>query len=177
MALSLAKRQGALGPAPVADLIAHSQGFVSALAAVHGTVVDLGAGGGVPGLVIATERPDLELVLVDRRTSRADLLQRLIAQLGLGARVRTVCAAASALPGEPWLPVDAVVARRLGPPHETIAFARALVRNGGLIVISEPPVGDRWSPGIVGALGLRQLHGQSPPPPDAGRVAVFERST
>ena len=47
-----------------------------------GTVVDLGSGGGVPGLVIARARPDLRLVLVDRRAARTDHLPRLVRRLG-----------------------------------------------------------------------------------------------
>ena len=39
---------------------------------------------------------------------------------------------------------DAAVARGFGPPNETLACAVRLVRPGGRIVISEPPVGDRW---------------------------------
>ncbi len=51
-----------LGAAPVPGVIDHSEAFVAALRGVTGTVVDLGSGGGVPGLVIAWRRPDLRVI-------------------------------------------------------------------------------------------------------------------
>ena len=96
----------------------------TALAGVTGTVVDLGSGGGVPGLVIADARPDLRLVLVDRRATRTDHLRRLVGRLGLADRVEVVerptsrrrrCRASS-----PW-PVGPPLRRRpgaFGPPAD-----------------------------------------------------------
>ena len=43
------------------------------------TVLDLGAGGGVPGLVIAHDLPDLHVTLLDRRAKRTDFLERVVA--------------------------------------------------------------------------------------------------
>ncbi len=105
-----------LGERPIDEVIAHAGAFVGALAGTRGTVVDLGSGGGVPGLVIARARPDLRLVLVDRRTTRADHLRRLVSRLGAADRVEVVAADASALPRLIDIPVDAVVARELRAP-------------------------------------------------------------
>ena len=60
-ALAESQRLGMLGDRPVAEVIEHAGAFVLALAEVTGTVVDLGSGGGVPGLVIARARPDLRV--------------------------------------------------------------------------------------------------------------------
>ena len=81
------------------DVVEHAAAFVVALEAVTGTVVDLGSGGGVPGLVIATARPDLRLVLVDRRVGRTDHLVRLVRRLGLDDRVTVLTADAEDLAG------------------------------------------------------------------------------
>ena len=62
---------GFLGPGPIAAHIEHAAGFLRALADVAGTVVDLGSGGGVPGLVLAVARPDLALVLLEAMASAA----------------------------------------------------------------------------------------------------------
>ena len=51
--LERARALGALGPGPVEDHITHAQRFVDALADQTGRVLDLGSGGGIPGLVIA----------------------------------------------------------------------------------------------------------------------------
>ena len=73
--LERSRALGFLGPGPVDDHVAHAQGFVAALEGVRGRVVDLGAGGGLPGLVVATARPDLELVLVEAIGKRAAFLR------------------------------------------------------------------------------------------------------
>ena len=135
-----------LGAAPIAAVVEHSELFVTALADVTGTVIDLGSGGGVPGLVIARRRPDLHVVLVDRRATRTDQLRRLVARLGLGARVTVLTAEARALPRLLDHRADAVVARGFGPPPTVVAAATPILAQGGLLVVSEPPGGiERWA--------------------------------
>jgi 16S rRNA (guanine527-N7)-methyltransferase len=149
-----------LGAAPVIEVIEHSESFVGALADVSGTVVDLGSGGGVPGLVIAWRRPDLDIVLVDRRATRTDHLRRLVARLGLGERVIVATSEARALPRLLGLPVDAVVARGFGSPSAVMRAAAPMLADGGLLVVSEPPSGgDRWT-GAGPDFVLRDRRGQ-----------------
>jgi 16S rRNA (guanine527-N7)-methyltransferase len=171
-ALAESQRLGMLGGRPIGEVIAHAGAFVDALAGTHGTVVDLGSGGGVPGLVIAWARPDLRLVLVDRRTTRADHLCRLVNRLGAADRIEVVAADAAALPRLIDLPVDAVVARGLGPPTQTLRLAAPLLARDGLLVVSEPPdpPRDRWPKSAVEAAGLRAIgYGDR-------RVACFRRA-
>ena len=54
-ALRESQRLGFLGARPIDEVIEHARSFVRGLDAVgsNGSVIDLGAGGGVPGLVIA----------------------------------------------------------------------------------------------------------------------------
>jgi 16S rRNA (guanine527-N7)-methyltransferase len=140
-----------IGAAPIADVIDHSRAFVDALAGVSGTVVDLGSGGGVPGLVIAWRRPDLRLVLVDRRMTRADHLRRLVARLGLGDRVSVLATDTRELPRFLDRPVEAVVARGFGAPGVVLDAARPILAETGIVVVSEPPEGpDRWTTDVVG---------------------------
>ncbi len=120
-ALAVSQRLGMLGGRPIDEVIAHAGAFVDALAGTRGTVVDLGSGGGVPGLVIARARPDLRLVLVDRRSTRADHLRRLVNRLGAADRIEVVAADAAALPRLIALPVDAVVAQELRAPDPNAA--------------------------------------------------------
>lgn len=161
-ALADAQRLGFLGARPVADVITHARGFVRALDD-HGpieSVLDLGSGGGVPGLVIAHDRPSLQVTLLDRRAKRTDVLERVVRRLGWEDRVRVVCRDAADL--EPPGSFDAVVARGFGPPAVTLTAAARLVRAGGPIVISEPPGPDRWDTALLDRLGLRRSP-MSPP--------------
>ena len=84
---SAAQRIGALGSQPIKDMIAHACAFADALPLSVRTCVDLGSGAGVPGLVIAIARPEIQLTLVDRRSKRTDALQRSVKALGIEDRV------------------------------------------------------------------------------------------
>lgn len=168
-ALAHAQGIGLLGSRPIEEVVDHADAFVSALTSVTGTVIDLGSGGGVPGLVIADVRPDLRLELVDRRRKRTDVLERLVHRLGWSDRVVVRPVDAEDLVRAEPSRVDAVVSRGFGPPDVTTRIAAALVRPGGLVVISDPPgeQGDRW--GSVEPADLERI---SPP---GTPVAVFRR--
>ena len=81
--LADAQRLGTLGDRPIDEIIEHAQQFLAGLEGVTGTVVDIGTGAGVPGLVLAEARPDLTFVLVDRRQTRIDALSRGVTACGL----------------------------------------------------------------------------------------------
>lgn len=161
-ALGLSQRLGMLGSRPVVEVIDQATAYVEALDAVGltgGVVVDLGSGGGVPGLVIARQRPALQLVLVDRRATRTDHLRRLVVRLGLTGRVEVLTADAALLPRLIPTPVAAVVARGFGPPAELLAVAVPLVGPGGVVVVSEPPEPDptRWPAAALEEHGVERV--------------------
>lgn len=184
-ALADARRLGFLGDRDLDEVVAHARVFTRALddLAVAGEVatgqdhrlriVDLGSGGGVPGLVLAADRPDWSLTLVDRRAKRTDFLERVVTRLGWAGRVEVVCSDVNELIQQRPAAYDAVVARGFGPPARTLMMASRLTRRGGRIVISDPPTGDRWDPDLLAELELRHADLLD----DAGRVAVFDGFT
>jgi 16S rRNA (guanine527-N7)-methyltransferase len=155
-ALAASQRLGMLGPRPVAEVVDHAMAFVAALAGVDGLVVDLGSGGGVPGLVVARARPDLHVVLLDRRATRTDHLQRLVGRLGLDERVRVVTAEAGRARALLDRTADAVIARGFADPATTARAAAPLLRPHGLLVVSGPPDPDdgRWPAPLLAATGF-----------------------
>ena len=154
--LRRAQALGFLGPTPVESHIEHAAGFLSALATVNGLVIDLGSGGGVPGLVVAAARPDLELVLVDAMAKRCAFLETAVARLDYGG-VRVVLGRAEVLGrGELRGTAEAVLARGFGPPAVTAECGAPFLRVGGRLVVSEPPgPGHRWPAEPLAKLGLR----------------------
>ena len=159
-ALLDAQRLGFLGSRPIPEVIEHARGFVRALRAresdrVIESVLDLGSGGGVPGLVIAHDLPAVHVTLLDRRAKRTDALERLVRRLGWQDRITVVWTDVTTF--GPHDPFDAVVARGFGPPEFTLAQAARLVGDGGPIVISEPPGVDRWDEQVLAELGLRRV--------------------
>ena len=181
-ALLDAQRLGFLGSRPIPEVIEHARGFVRALRArendrVIESILDLGSGGGVPGLIIAHDLPAVHLTLLDRRAKRTDALERLVRRLGWQDRITVACTDVTTfVPDDPF---DAVVARGFGPPEFTLTQAARLVRAGGPIVISEPPGVDRWDDQLLAELGLRRVEAPTVASSAAGTrdldglVAVF----
>jgi 16S rRNA (guanine527-N7)-methyltransferase len=175
--LEEAQRQGFLGARPIPDVIEHARGFVRALErhASIGSVLDLGSGGGIPGLVIAHDLPTTRVTLLDRRAKRTDALERHVRRLGWRDRVEVVCEDVARF--GPDGSFDAVVARGFGPPTVTLSAAARLVRAGQPIVISEPPGASRWDDDFLEHLGLRQVQRADVVVDDPSRldglVAVF----
>ena len=143
-ALGEAQRIGMLGPTPVAEAIQRAWAFVDAIPDQARTFIDLGTGGGIPGLVIAVGRPELAGLLVDRREKRIDLVARLIGRLGLRDRIEAWAGDVADLPTDrTW---DVATSRGFGSPAYTAGHAAPLVSPGGLLLVTEPPDsnGERW---------------------------------
>lgn len=153
--LERARTLGFLGPGPVADHILHTLGFLAVLEEVEGVCVDLGSGGGVPGLIVGVARPDLHLVLVDATAKRCRFLEAAVAALDLPATVIEGRAEVVGH-GERRAGADAVLARSFGPPAATAECAAALLRPGGRLAVSEPPTPDpsRWPAAGLAKLGM-----------------------
>lgn len=157
-ALGASQRLGFLGDRPVVEVVAHARHFVDALTTVTGSIVDIGAGGGVPGLVVAMDRPDLAITMIDRRTKRTDFLSRMVRRLDLTDRVVVLGMDVEDALQAGHDGFDATIARGFGPPDITLSFGARLVRPGGRVIISEPPDGsaDRWDDELLQRVGVQR---------------------
>ena len=168
--LLAAQKIGALSGAPIEQIISHALWFSKAIPGSARRVIDLGSGAGVPGLIVALDRPELELVLVERRSGRTDSLTRSVIALNLGNRISVKCSEIDDLARDNkfFKQFDAAISRGLGPPLETLRLSRDLVKTGGVVIISEPPPStqSRWNPIDVLNLGLEG-------PIRHGAVAMF----
>jgi 16S rRNA (guanine527-N7)-methyltransferase len=160
-ALSAIQARGAIGVASIPGAIQHAEQFVRMVPRSAQTLADLGSGGGLPGLVIAVRCPDLRVVLVERRHTRADLLRRAVASLALGDRVTVVADDVKAVAERSPHSFDVVTARSFAAPAITARWAGALLRSGGVLIVSEPPLGDpaisdpaRWPAAMLATHGL-----------------------
>jgi 16S rRNA (guanine527-N7)-methyltransferase len=160
-----AQRVGAIGPAPLEQHLLHSLGFAAALAGripANAYIVDLGSGGGIPGLVLAELLPLASLVLLEGRTMRCELLSRSIEELGIENRVSVLSSRAELAGQQPqWRGrFDAAVARGFAAPGVTAECAAPLLRVGGLLCVSEPPATgsfERWPHAGCAEFGLQPL--------------------
>lgn len=135
------RERGALGESSLTNAVAHADSFVAAVPAGCQELLDLGSGGGLPGLVIAVRLPHVRVTLTDRRERRMDLLRHACAKLDLGDRVvlRTADVRRLALEAPMRGKFDVVTARAFGEPLLTLECAAPFLRAGGAVIISEPP--------------------------------------
>ncbi len=122
------------------------------------TVLDLGSGGGLPGLPLAMVWPASHWVLLDGSQTRAEFLQHAVTTLGLTDRVLVVGERAEvAGRGELRGTFDCVVARSFAGPAPTAECGAPFLRVGGSLVVAEPPGGEpqRWDPQGLALLGLQ----------------------
>ena len=154
---------GFLGSVPIEEHIGHSTRLAALLervGEVAGSALDLGSGGGIPGLVLATYFRELSFTLLDSQRRRSEFLQSAAAALSreLDVRAAVIHGRAEECAREPTLDgaFDIVVARLFGPPAVVAECATRFLRLGGRLVVTEPPTSDstRWKPEGLRELGL-----------------------
>ncbi len=161
--LERSKDRGLLGRGAVEDHVANARAFGAAIESGGrgwpARLLDLGSGGGVPGLVLAVEREG-EVVLLDSAQRRIEVLRAAVADLDLADRVEVVHGRAEDLARDPALrhrfPV--VTSRSFGPPAVTAECAAAFLEGpGARLLVSEPPTAEdgRWPVDGLAVLGLR----------------------
>ena len=177
-ALAQARAFGYLGPGPLQVHVDQAMAFGRTLLAARGgapreetdptalvelttdlLVVDLGSGGGIPGLVLADLWPSSSWVFVDSHQRRMATLAQVLADLGWESRCEIQVGRAEdtarihSLRGS----ADAVVARGFAAPAVTAECAAGFLAVGGVLIVSEPPTGpDRWSDRGLARLGMKR---------------------
>ena len=163
--LSEAQRRGFVGPGPLEPHIAQAQAFAAAVGTAPLRALDLGSGGGLPGLVLAELWPASRWTLLESQHRRGDHLRWAVNELGLGDRVVVDQRRAEDAGRDPALraTVDLVVSRSFGPPAVVAECASPFLVAGGLLVVSEPPDDpDRWPADGLEPLGLVPDREQAP---------------
>jgi 16S rRNA (guanine527-N7)-methyltransferase len=152
---------GFLGNMAITDQIEHALGFVllleSELGGPPSSVIDLGTGGGVPGLVLASCWPHTRVVLMDANERRTTFLLDVLDRWTGSNRAEVLRGRAEVLGRAEDLreQFDGVSSRSFGLPAATAECGSSFLALGGSMVISEPPDSDssvRWP-----RPGLRQL--------------------
>ena len=160
--LARSRALGFLGPTTLDLQIEHARGFAAALAAQGvdspASVIDLGSGGGLPGLVLSEIWPEARIILMDGSVRRCEFLSEVIEEFGLSEHVSVLAGRAEDLGHREDLrgAIDVVVARSFGPPAVTAECGAPFLVEGGALVVSEPPeaAAERWPAEGVATLGL-----------------------
>jgi 16S rRNA (guanine527-N7)-methyltransferase len=96
------------------------------------SLLDLGTGAGLPGLVLAVARPDLRCVLLDSNGKKVRFCRQAVAELGL-ANVEVSQARLESY--RPDRPCDSLVARALGALESLIGPALRLASANGRLLL------------------------------------------
>ena len=101
-----------------------------------GPVVDVGSGGGTPGIPLAAALPEVEVTLLESERRKADFLR---GWEGDFRNLRVVWGRAEEQPNEEYA---VAVAKALAPPPVAAEWCLPLVREGGTVVLWVGPSAD-----------------------------------
>jgi 16S rRNA (guanine527-N7)-methyltransferase len=126
-----------------------------------GPLVDVGSGGGAPGLPLAAALPEREVTLLEANGRKAAFLERVASQF---PNVSVERGRAEEQDLETY---GIAVAKALAPPPVAVELCLPLVRAGGAAVLYVGPSADAEVAGAVAA----QLGG-GPPEPHPGLLVI-----
>lgn len=121
-------------------------------------VLDMGSGGGFPGMVVAMLRPDLDVTLLDATRKKVQFLREVAADLRVD--VTAVHGRAEELfRSELGSSFDLVTARAVAPLPRLVGWTIPFLRPGGLLYAIK---GERWQEELDEATGaLRDFGGEA----------------
>ena len=102
-----------------------------------GALVDVGSGGGAPGLPLASALPERDVTLLEANARKAAFLERAAADF---PNVRVLRGRAEEQPLETF---GVALAKALAPPTVAVELCLPLVRLGGAAVLFVGPSADR----------------------------------
>lgn len=135
--------------------IQECRAYVDALALQAGQRwIDIGTGGGLPGLVLAASRPDTQWTLVDGTAKKVRAVQEFAGELGLD-NVTAIQAQAEELAHDQGFrgQFDGAISRAVAPMPILAELLAAFVRPTGNLVAVK---GSRWKEEVQEAAGAFQ---------------------
>lgn len=137
---------------------------VEAIQQFEGPIVDVGSGGGAPGIPLAVALPEREVTLVESNRRKCEFLEHWAREL---PNVRVICGRAEELPVDSF---GVALAKALAPPPVAAEWCLPLVVPGGAAILFAGPsaerervarvaelLGGELAAGLPGLLVLRKL--------------------
>lgn len=111
------------------------QHLLDSLAILHyigaGRLLDVGTGGGLPGIVLAIAKPELDVTLLDSNQKKTTFLRQACIELGL-KNVKVECMRVDDF--QPSAAFDMVISRAFSDLAEFVRLSARLCRSGGVLL-------------------------------------------
>jgi 16S rRNA (guanine527-N7)-methyltransferase len=118
-------------------LVEDSLRAVDVVRPFEGPIVDVGSGGGAPGIPLAAELPEREVTLLESSRRKCEFLERWAREL---PNVRVICGRAEEQVVDAW---GVAVAKALAEPPVAAEWCLPLVAPGGAAILYVGPSADR----------------------------------
>lgn len=132
----------------------HLLDSLAVLPYVRGRLLDVGAGAGLPGLVLALARPELEARLIDSNGKKARFMRHAVRQLGL-RNVEVLEGRVEALPDSPH---DVIVSRAFAALGDFCRLTRHLLAPGGQWLAMKGKLETQELAGLPADITIRETH-------------------
>lgn len=145
---------------------------LSELLAPGERVLDVGSGGGVPGLPLAILRPDLDVSLCESVAKKANVLVAMVEQLELPVTVHAGRVEAVVEPKSGIDPFDTLIARAVAPLWKFMRWLRPHPQGWGRLLLVKGPSwveerGEARHRGLMKGYQLRRAAEYTTPATDA----------
>ena len=155
---------------PKAAVIKHTLDSLSASSAIEGVkIIDIGSGGGTPGIPLAIALPEKKFYLIEATQKKASFLNEVVRALKLD-NVEVICERGESVTN---LSADTVIARAFGTLNYLVTTSRNMVPKGGLFLAMKGKINPDEIKGLISGFRVLQIQEIEVPYLEATRHFVF----
>jgi len=156
---------------PMQMVTHHLLDSLAAVSAFEGAqnVLDVGAGGGLPGIVLAIARPDMKVSLIDTVHKKTAFLTQVKAELGL-SNVTVYTMKVQDLKAGPF---DVITSRAFADLSDFVTWSGHLLQDGGRFIALKGTAPADEQERLPGEWKVRELRPIKVPKVEAERHLVF----
>jgi len=159
---------------PKAAVIKHTLDSLSASSAIEGVkIIDIGSGGGTPGIPLAIALPEKKFYLIEATQKKASFLNEAVRALKLD-NVEIICERGENITN---LSADMVVSRAFGSLSYLVTTSRHMVSKGGLFLAMKGKINPDEIRGLINGFSVLQIQEIDVPYLEATRHFVFIKKT
>ena len=155
---------------PKAAVIKHSLYSLSASSAIEGDkIIDIGSGGGTPGIPLAIALPEKKFYLIEATQKKASFLNEAVRALKLD-NVEIICERGESVTN---LSADTVISRAFGTLNYLVTTSRHMLPKEGLFLAMKGKINPDEIRGLISGFSVLQIQEIEVPYLEATRHLVF----